>query len=369
MRYNNRIIFFSRDLNVGGMEKALVSLLNKLADKNYGITLVLENKVGALINDLDKRIVIKRYRLSSCKITFIRKAINFTHRLWWCCFNRNRYGFSCNYATYSVIGSKLACIASKNSALYVHSNYLGYYKGDKAKSETFFNSIDLAKFNRVLFVSKESKDCAKDIFPQISDRFTVLSNIVNAEEIIEKAQQEAEEKFSNEEINLLFVGRLDDTSKNFELLLNSFKLAYGQKPRLRLYIIGNGPDKQKIEKCISDNAIEGVTLLGEKINPYPYMRQCDSLILTSRYEGYPIVYVEALILNKQFITTVPVRDDFIDITDYFTVVEDEPEDVSQAILKINKHNVDYGIDFSFINHKRICIMENIISGRNIANEN
>ena len=54
------IIFFSRDLKIGGMEKALVLLLNRLSDlKCYNITLVLERKEGALLSELNKNIIVK----------------------------------------------------------------------------------------------------------------------------------------------------------------------------------------------------------------------------------------------------------------------------------------------------------------------
>ena len=53
-----KIIFFSKNLNIGGMEKALVSLLNSLCD-NYQVTLVLEEKKGSLLKKLKKNILVK----------------------------------------------------------------------------------------------------------------------------------------------------------------------------------------------------------------------------------------------------------------------------------------------------------------------
>ena len=50
-----KIMFFSKDLNIGGMEKSLVILLNELV-KSYNVTLVLENRTGVLLKKLDKNI-------------------------------------------------------------------------------------------------------------------------------------------------------------------------------------------------------------------------------------------------------------------------------------------------------------------------
>ena len=46
-----------------------------------------------------------------------------------------------------------------------------------------------------------------------------------------------------------------------------------------------------------------IIFLGKKQNPYPYFKLADSLILTSEYEGFPVVYLEAMILNIPIITT------------------------------------------------------------------
>ena len=43
--------------------------------------------------------------------------------------------------------------------------------------------------------------------------------------------------------------------------------------------------------------------MGPKKNPYPYFKECDSVILTSNFEGYPVVYIESLVFNKPIITT------------------------------------------------------------------
>lgn len=363
MQYNNKIIFFSKDLRIGGMEKALVALLNELAKKGYDITLVLENKCGALSDVLNGKITVKEYHLFNFKIAIIRKILNFLHRLFWSLLNYNKYGFSCNFATYSVIGSKLANVASKNSVLYVHSNYSGFFEGDKTKTKDFFKSIDIENFKNVLFVSTDALFAAKEVFPNISDRFTVVNNLVNCDEIIEKSLCSPEEKFDDSKINLLFVGRLDDTSKNFGLLIESFKTAYEKNLDLMLYIIGSGPDKKMIENEIAKHSLDSVILLGEKVNPYPYIKMCDSLILTSKYEGYPIVYAEALVLNKPFITTVAVSDDYIDIRNYFTVTEPYPQTIANEILKISKLEINYNIDFNSANAERIRRIEEIINKR------
>ena len=67
-----KILFTAYDLNVGGIEKALVTLLNKLND--YDITLVLEHKEGIFLNLIPKNIKVIEYKVSTSKfITFKSK--------------------------------------------------------------------------------------------------------------------------------------------------------------------------------------------------------------------------------------------------------------------------------------------------------
>ena len=353
-----RLIFFSRDLTIGGMEKALVCLLNALSKQNHQITLVLEKKDGVLLEQLDKNISVKEYSLSQCSFIPLRKLINLFHRVFWGIFHYHRYDFSCNYATYSVIGSKLALIASKNSALYVHSNYPAMYQGAQAAVTQFFNTICIDSFQHIIFVSNEGMEATRNYFPSLSSRFTVINNLVDYSLILREAEKECN-VFGSENVNFLFVGRLDDSSKNFDLLIDSFKAAYKQSGNIRLVIVGDGPDRLKIQNRISREQIKGIHLLGETPNPYPFIKKCDCMILTSKYEGYPVVYTEALVFNKPFITTVPVSDDFIDVRNHFVICRPDHCEIADEMLKTQKSKLDYQIDFEIANTSRIEQIEKL----------
>ena len=56
-----------------------------------------------------------------------------------------------------------------------------------------------------------------------------------------------------------------------------------------------------------------VKFLGQKANPYPYMKEADAVVITSDYEGFPVTYLEAIILQKPLFTTIDVSDDEINI--------------------------------------------------------
>ena len=72
----------------------------------------------------------------------------------------------------------------------------------------------------------------------------------------------------------------------------------------RILLVGSGNKTQEYKKMVNEYKLENnIIFLGKKQNPYPYFKLADSLILTSEYEGFPVVYLEAMILNIPIITT------------------------------------------------------------------
>lgn len=356
-----RIIFFSKDLNIGGMEKSLVILLNELV-KLYDVTLVLENKTGILLKKLNHKINIKEYKMSKSKKILIRKIQNGFRRFNWWLLNRKKYDFSCNYSTYSFWGSRLAQMASQNSALYVHSNYVQMLK-NKNEISNFFENHKVNKFRKIIFVSNESKNDMEKIFPKIAEKFAVINNLFDYQNIL-KLSIEKTLQFDKKYVNFIFIGRFENESKNLELMLKSFKEIIVKNSFYRLYMIGDGPYFDDAKNFILKNNVEkNIFLLSTKENPYPYLKESDCLILTSNYEGFPVVYLEALVLNKQIMTTIPVSCPYIDINDFAIKIDGNIQNITDNILKFKKKTKQYEIDFAKINNNEIEDLKLIIEGR------
>ena len=87
-----------------------------------------------------------------------------------------------------------------------------------------------------------------------------------------------------------------------------------------MLFVGDGPDRDKYEKMMKEKQLEDyIIFLGAQKNPYPYFNISDCLLMSSEYEGYPVVFVEAQILGLPIITT-DVSDSREDIENKYGIV-------------------------------------------------
>ena len=102
----------------------------------------------------------------------------------------------------------------------------------------------------------------------------------------------------------VMVSRLDTVQKDYETLMKAFKIAIKKGREEKLYIVGSGPDEDKIKKMIENYGIEkNVKLIGFTKNPYVWIKNSLFLVHSSNYEGLPTVLIEALICGKTIISS------------------------------------------------------------------
>lgn len=347
-----KLIFFAKHMEIGGLEKSLLNLLNSLDPQRYTVELVLEEKHGPLLEQLGSHITVGEYRLSSCGFVPLRKLINFTKRMLWKLRNGNKYDFSCSYCTYSVIGSRLAQYASPNSCLYVHNDYTTIYPDPKEFAD-FFAELHTEQFRHVLFVSNESRDGFTRRLPQHTEKCQVINNLVEWESVRSRAAEPCPVTKAPNETLFVFVGRLDEPHKRMSRLLMAFATARKERTDIRLLMVGDGPDRKLCEDLITEyDLANAVTMVGAQTNPYPYLNAADCLVLSSDYEGFPVVYFEAMILGKDIITTIPVSDERVDVGAYATVAEKTTESFAQALIGYKKRD-NIPLDMADLNRKRL----------------
>lgn len=351
-----KILFSAVDLNVGGIETALVTLLNYLANE-YDITLVLEKKQGALLNKLDKRIEIIEYKPSNNKIVLIRKMINLMKQIHFKRKYKSKFDFSCSYATYSNPASLVARIASKNSALWVHSEYMQMFNNDEEKYIQFFKGIRIKKFKTIIFVSQNSKKIFEKTlkkyneYKDILGRTVLIHNLIDYNQVIEKSKENIEDIKKENRFTFLHVGRHTEEDKKITRIIEVAKMLKEDKLQFRIILVGKGKETEKYKCQVEEYGLQDkIIFLGEKQNPYPYFRIADSLILTSEYEGFPVVFIEGMILELPIITT-NVSDSMEIINNkYGIVVEKNIESIYNEMKYAIKHGIKCKEKFDYVKY-------------------
>lgn len=355
-----KILIASYNLDFGGIETSLINLLKNMDLEKYDVTLVLEEIKGAFLKDVPSDIKIKEYKVSNNKNVLVRKFVNLLKRIKWMLLNYKRYYASICYATYSGPCGFVARTSSRNRILFIHSNYYQAYDKDENKIRAFFDNRKIEKYNHIVFVSNESKKDLCKIYPDIEKKSVTINNLIDYERILKLSEKKVDVKRVAKKI-FMFVGRLDESSKRLTLLLEVAKKCKEENVKALFWIVGSGPDEKMYKDIVKNNNLDNVIFYGAKKNPYPYMKACDYLILTSRYEGFPVVYNEAIILEKPVITTIDVSDDYISIPNRFGYVVNE-KNIYDKVKELSKtkEKIKETVDYNTLNKKRINLIEQIM---------
>lgn len=329
-----KILITAYFLDYGGIEKSLINLLKNIDLNKNEVTLVLQEKKGIFLKDVPSNIKVKEYKLSKNKCALIRKIMNRLHLIFYILLNYKKYDKSICYATYDIPSSILTRYLGKESIYFVHSNYKYVYKEDINKVKEFFNTRKIEKFDKIVFVSNESRKDLIEIYPNIKDKSQTINNIYSFEEIKEKSKEKIEN--FKEGKNLVFVGRLEEDSKALLRLLKVMKNFKENKEKINLYIIGDGEDKNLYDNYIKKEKLDNVYMLGSKRNPYPYIKKADVFVLPSNYEGFPVTVIEALTLKTKVVTTINVSSPKFNLEDYVFLCEKNEEDIYNKIIEAIK---------------------------------
>lgn len=180
-------------------------------------------------------------------------------------------------------------VSVSEATMEVNKENLESFIGD-TKVNYLINSINTKKIREL------SKD---DNEVYMKQNRPVLVNVKNNKEVFNVPVPDQGEGY----VNFVNMGRLSP-EKGQDQLIEAFAEVHENHDKTRLYIIGDGPAKKTLESLIKAYGLEeSVYLVGHKSNPFYLMGQCDAFVLSSHYEGHPLVLLESLTLGLQTIST------------------------------------------------------------------
>lgn len=188
-----------------------------------------------------------------------------------------------------------------------------YYVADhvKAKKKVAFFHVDYsmagysksldkdcyAAYDKIFPISDEVRTSFLQVYPELEGKAEVFHNLINCERIIDMSKQEGGFTDHFEGYRILTVGRLM-AQKDFAQSIRAAKLLTEKGMNIRWYILGEGEQREELERLIHELSLEKVFFLpGVTDNPYVYMAQTDLYVHATRFEGKSIAIQEAQVLG------------------------------------------------------------------------
>ncbi|PHD75786.1 hypothetical protein COF64_11425 [Bacillus sp. AFS043905] len=322
-----QILIVNNNLNTGGVQRALVNLIDQIKD-TYDITLFVFSNGGDYAKYIPQTVkVVEASPLLSLlgisqaqtkKFGFIFYFIRATFALYTkissnhlpisllVSTQKKLSGFDVVISFLQNAGEKsfyggcnefvLKKVDAKKKITFLHSDFLNY-GGNTPRNRKVYK-----QFDKIAAVSDGCKQSFVKALPELADKTNCVYNCHNYSEYIYKANINPVE-YSKNCLNVVSVARLSP-EKGFIRGINVIKRLLKEKHNIRWHIIGDGSQRNEIEKEILNNDIsDHVILYGNQENPFRYIKNADLFFLPSFHEAAPMVFDEAKCLGVPIITT------------------------------------------------------------------
>ena len=263
-----KILFTAYSLDIGGIETALVTLLNYLADtKKYDITLALEDKRGIFLNDLSEDIDVIEYKISKNRIIPLRKFINLLKQIKFKRKYKNKFDFAAAYATYSIPDCFMTLVASENTCIWGHMDYLAQFDGNKEEVKKYFEERNIRKFKNIIFVSNRSRETFLEVFPDLEDKTHAINNLIDFKKIINMSNEMGIELEVDKNSTIFVnVGRHDEKQKRISRIIKASKLLKDSGYKFKVLLVGEGKDTEFYKGLVKKYKLENYQDFLKRIN-------------------------------------------------------------------------------------------------------
>ena len=267
------------DLNQGGAERVITTLCNELDRSKFCPKLVLFKKEGYYLNHLKSDVEIIELNISRIRYS-IFKIIPLIKKL------KPEIVFT-GWGEISAFLSPLIPFFSKTKFITRETNVVSKHV---TRKEILFFYRFYTNFHQIIAQSDDMKKDLIENFKINPSKIIKINNPVDFEMIKELKDEIIEQDYNKSYKKIVSIGNLSQR-KGFDLLLNVFQ--YLKNEPIKLTIFGDGRDKAELLQQKSDLQLENVSFFGKVNNPFPFVKQADLFILSSRYEGFPNVLLEA----------------------------------------------------------------------------
>lgn len=326
-----KILFVGQNLQTGGVQKSLVNMLKVISEDNdLNIDLFLFSD-GDLLEDLPKNIRVmigtRLLMLVSTPFSKVMQSKNIfnkslriilmllvrivgSKRLYTSLFKLQR-----KFCKYDIAISYFNDVPNNYFNQGTNKFVLEYVPADKKIAWVHTDPIE-AKFNKeyceliyrdfdyIICVSTACADKLRIFLPQYKNKIKVVYNLFPIT-IINNKSEESLPFTKNSIVNIVTVARIDNVTKRIDRIIEVCKKLNEEGiNNFKWRIVGEGPDMKNNAIRVKEYGLdECLEFLGNKNNPYPYIKYSDLFVLASDFEGYPMVIGESLLLKTPIVST------------------------------------------------------------------
>lgn len=308
-----QILFCINQLFKGGAETALVNLLHNLDAEKYDVDLLIFDQINVpgsvdLLGQVPEWVNVFNAAEGENQIAYLKKSYYRIHRditkqqlfrpnaVQY--VKRKRYDVAISYGEWfsSVLVAKHANAVRKY--LWIHS--------DMDKASFVYPDIfeHYQKFDRIIFVSEESKKSALKQYPLFTSRAVVVHNQTNDKGIRAQSTSQTVKKY---DVPVLVTVANIRPEKNHIRQVEAMRILKERGVRFKWINIGNQAavgHVQKLKKAIREAGLEEDFLIpGAMDNPYAQMKAADAVCVLSDHESWSMVITEAKVLGVPVIAT------------------------------------------------------------------
>lgn len=186
----------------------------------------------------------------------------------------------------------------------IYWSHFPFEKRNNKKRERFRKRLN--NYDCIVTICDEMEKEIIDKFPELKEKVLKIYNFIDYENIEKELEENVinkeEEKMLKEKY-CISIGRLTK-QKDHKTIIKAFEILKNRGIKEKLYIIGSGDEKIELKKMIEEKKLEEVVfLLGYKANPYIWIKNSDIFIHSAIFEGFGLVLLEAMYLNKPIISS------------------------------------------------------------------
>jgi glycosyltransferase involved in cell wall biosynthesis len=333
-----RILIIVPGYKHGGTNKSLYNILSLINLHEYNIKIFSLSKIGpykdifskyvlnisnnwySLFFDKYKKIDIKKDSINQVFLKIFWVPFRYIFRLIIKDYEKiifsfiakkmSKMQFDTIIAFQEGTATRLASFIDHKKIAWVHSDYNEYQKIVGKNEKDYYD-----KYDSIICVSEFTRGSFLEHYPELQEKTFGIHNMINYSEIIKMSESDVilDDRFTIDEFCIISIGRLSKI-KQFDIIPEIAYELSNEGYLFRWYIIGDGEERDKILNNIRKYKLHNrVILLGEKDNPYPYIKKSDLVVITSKSEACPNVVNEAKILHIPIVTT-----DFGSVSEFLT---------------------------------------------------